>query len=491
MANFVASSAVDMGTIAISAFASGTVTTQTATVHRVTVGADFDELTGTGFTYDGSGRLTGGTINSWVHNVGGSTQFTISGLTYSGATFASFVPSNPQGLLASVFSGADSLTGSGQNDNLLGYAGIDTINGGNGDDTLDGGVGADKLAGGAGNDTYIVDDAGDIITDASAQGTDTVKSSVAFTLGTYTENLVLTGSAAINGTGNATVNIITGNSGDNQLDGGAGNDNLTGGGGSDNLDGGAGNDTLSGVGSLATLIGGAGNDYFIIDAGDIVSELAAGGTDTVESSVDHTLGTDFENLTLTGTAINGTGNALANIIQGNGSANVLTALGGNDQVSGGGGADTIDGGDGNDTIDGGSGVDKMTGGVGNDYYYVDSSSDVVVEAAAGGTDTVESTATYTLAAEVENSHSDQLGHGKRHRQRPGERHHRQRLRERPERRRRQRHDRRRLRQRHDQWRRRRRQPDRRRRQRLAQRRRRCGPHARWPRRRHLRRGRRR
>ncbi len=89
MANFVASSAIDMTSIQIGAFASGTVTTHTATVYRVTNGSDFDELSGSGFTYNGSDRLTGGTIASWTHNLERHTRFRAQRpCCLSGSTFA-------------------------------------------------------------------------------------------------------------------------------------------------------------------------------------------------------------------------------------------------------------------------------------------------------------------------------------------------------------------------------------------------------------------
>ena len=98
--------------------------------------------------------------------------------------------------------------------------------------TLDGGTGADSLLGGDGDDTYIVDNIGDKVTESAGKGSDTVKSSVNFTLGADVENLTLTGTA-ISGTGNTLDNTIIGNASANTLDGAAGADSLSGGGGND------------------------------------------------------------------------------------------------------------------------------------------------------------------------------------------------------------------------------------------------------------------
>ena len=97
---------------------------------------------------------------------------------------------------------------------------------------LDGGSGADTLVGGIGNDTYVTDGV-DTITEAASAGTDLVQSSVTLTLGSNLENLTLTGSSEIYGTGNTLNNVIVGNTGANSLDGGMGNDTLTGGAGRD------------------------------------------------------------------------------------------------------------------------------------------------------------------------------------------------------------------------------------------------------------------
>src|SRR6185295_17030529 len=112
-----------------------------------------------------------------------------------------------------------------------------------GTDFLDGGAGADLMIGGAGNDVFVVDNSGDVVSENPGEGTaDLVQSSVAHVLGGNFENLTLTGAANINGTGNASANVLIGNAGANVLDGGASTDFLDGGAGADLLIGGAGDD---------------------------------------------------------------------------------------------------------------------------------------------------------------------------------------------------------------------------------------------------------
>src|SRR5207237_502746 len=129
--------------------------------------------------------------------------------------------------------GDDTLYGGNGNDILDGGTGNDTLYGEVGSDTLHGHAGSDKTSGGRGNDTYVVDNAGDAVTENSGEGSDLVQASISYTLGANVENLTLTGSSAIDGTGNALDNIITGNSANNVLFGGAGADTLTGGAGND------------------------------------------------------------------------------------------------------------------------------------------------------------------------------------------------------------------------------------------------------------------
>ncbi|GAB1544710.1 hypothetical protein NUACC21_73860 [Scytonema sp. NUACC21] len=278
-------------------------------------------------------------------------------------------------------------TGNSVNNRITGNAQNNTLNGGAGDDTLIGGAGDDTLVGGVGNDTYNIDSLNDTITENASEGTDTVEATIDFSIATLTniEDLTLTGNA-IKGTGNLLNNRITGNALDNILDGGALNDTLIGGAGNDTLIGGTGNDAMD---------GGTGDDTYIVDTtSDIIIENASSGTDTIEASVSFSISglSNIENLTLTGSATSGTGNSLNNVITGN-------AL--NNTLNGGAGNDTLSGGAGNDTLDGSTGNDVLFGGDGDDTYTVDSTSDSILEAANAGTDTVNSSISWTLGDNLE------------------------------------------------------------------------------------------
>ncbi len=139
--------------------------------------------------------------------------------------------------------GNDKLFGGAGNDRLLGQAGTDTLDGGTGNDRLDGGTGRDLMKGGAGDDTYYVDSTLDVVRDTS--GADRVYAKATYTLSAGLEALVLAGSGAINGAGNAESNTLFGNGGANTLDGGGGDDAFVGGGGADHFIGGSGTDTVS------------------------------------------------------------------------------------------------------------------------------------------------------------------------------------------------------------------------------------------------------
>src|SRR6185503_5314749 len=110
------------------------------------------------------------------------------------------------------------------------------------DNWLTGNSGKNTLAGGAGNDTYVITQSADSVSENAGEGIDTVRASITYTLGNNVENLVLTGTAAINGTGNNADNWLTGNGGSNILRGQGGADSISGGAGNDTLTGGSGTD---------------------------------------------------------------------------------------------------------------------------------------------------------------------------------------------------------------------------------------------------------
>lgn len=264
--------------------------------------------------------------------------------------------------------GADTMTGTIGDDRIAGLAG---------NDFLDGGAGSDQLVGGAGNDQYVVDDAGDLVTEGLGLGADLIRSSIDYTLVANVEDLILTdgtsngGTDNLSGTGNALSNTLMGNAGDNTLDGGAGIDRL---------------------------IGGAGDDVYIVDltaAGkleDRITEtqnannedsLILRGIFTRSKNIDLVLATYLENLDASATGssrLNLIGNAGDNSLIGNSANNLL---------------------------DGKSGVDEMAGGDGDDTYVVSNVNDVVTEDASHGTDLVRvaiqiKNGSYTLTENVEN-----------------------------------------------------------------------------------------
>ncbi len=257
----------------------------------------------------------------------------------------------------------ETLTLTGSAANGTGNVLANILIGNSSNNILDGGVGADTLSGGLGDDTYIVDNALDVITENAAEGSDTIQSTLTYSLFSLSnfENLTLIGAATTNATGNTLNNVLIGNSANNVLDGAAGKD---------------------------TLIGGLGNDMYIIDnTSDAIVENMAEGIDSVQSNVSYTLSDNVENLTLLASPflLSGTGNSLNNMLLGSAAGNSLTGLLGDD------------------TLDGGGGADSLLGGLGNDTYIVDNVSDVVTESVAEGTDTVQSSVTYSLSANVANS----------------------------------------------------------------------------------------
>ncbi len=263
--------------------------------------------------------------------------------------------------------GDDSLVGNAGADLLYGRAGADTLEGGVGADTLVGGADIDRLVGGDNDDTYIVDNAGDVIVETGNQGTDTVEASVSYTLATGVSVEVLrttdsAGTSAINLQGNEVAQYLVGNAGDNVLEGRDGGDILIGGGGIDKV---TYAHSATGVSLDLGLTGQLGGEA----QGDLYSDIDI-----------------FE------------GSANADTLRGSTGADHLRGIAGNDSLFGLGANDTLWGGDGDDTIDGGAGNDSMAGGKGDDVYYVDSQSDIVDETAdsANGTDLVITGLDYSL-----------------------------------------------------------------------------------------------
>ena len=270
---------------------------------------------------------------------------------------------------------------------LTGNSGVNSLTGGNGNDTLDGGgvshynpaapVGTmDSLVGGYGDDTYIVNNVGVQIVEGNdaRAGIDTVKASIDFTLPTNVENLILTGSAAIAGTGNTQDNVITGNAANNVLTGGAGNDTLSSGGGID----------------TAVFSGDRGNYQINWNADShtlSVVDLRSGHPDGNDVLTNIAF-LQFHDGTRPAGDFGATGfygSDGPDLMPGNSTAEAIFGLGGNDTLGGGGGA-----------------ADTLYGGAGDDSYIVNNSGVLVVEAADAGQDTIKASVSVTLPANVEN-----------------------------------------------------------------------------------------
>jgi len=158
--------------------------------------------------------------------------------------------------------GADTLTGDSGNDALYGGADNDVLYGGAGADWMVGGSGADQMEGGTGNDSYVVDDAGDVIAGETGftqgGGIDLVEVWInQFVAPTNIELVRLQGTANLTVTANDAPGTLIGNSGHNMLYGRGGHDQINGNDGNDTLVGGMGADTL---------VGGAGADVFLFTA---------------------------------------------------------------------------------------------------------------------------------------------------------------------------------------------------------------------------------
>ena len=328
----------------------------------------------------------GGT-GEMIVRMGGS-----NGSIFNGAAYTFIAGSN----VRFVVNGADG------DQIITGTTGADTVNGLAGNDTLTGGAGTDILDGGDGSDIYLIaaasEHAAAEIADTGTSGTDELRFSanLASTLMLYAADTGL--ERVVIGTGTDAAAVTTGNKALNVDASAVANGlSITGNAGANRITGTAFDDTLNGGAGADSLIGGNGNDTYVIDnIGDSITEAAAGGTDLVQVAITvvgstYALGANLENaIIINTTASNLTGNSADNILTGNNAAN------------------SLDGGAGNDTLVGGAGNDTLIGGAGNDTYVIDSTGDVITEAATSGTDTVQVAiatvgGTYTVAANIENA----------------------------------------------------------------------------------------
>lgn len=344
----------------------------------------------------------------WIETIRFSDTGAIPGIARPGAYLAAMAiagmtmdddvltASGPAGATLRGLGGDDVLNGSAVDNVLKGDGGSDILFGNDGSDTLDGGAGVDEMTGGLGDDFYVVDDTGDLVIEAVAEGTDEVRSSAGtYALADNVENLSTRMTTGQFLTGNDLDNVITGWVGDDTLDGADGDDILNGIYGNDTLYGGAGNDVLMGGGGFTILVGGTGNDELtagsivrfargdgddVIVYGFIVLEFAAGiapsDVTVTQSGLDIILTIDSGGGTIrlldALVPYSGPNGALIRFDDetewtfGDAVDLSLTATAGDDTLLGDDRDNVIYGGDGNDTLDGGKGDDDLYGGSGAD-----------------------------------------------------------------------------------------------------------------------------
>jgi Ca2+-binding RTX toxin-like protein len=228
----------------------------------------------------------------------------------------------------------------------------------------------DDIQGGVGRDRFILTDGSDpLVID--------LNNPVNQVSGIANTNTLIHGfevfqlSSVVNGspTGYSGTATMLGGEQDDTLGGGLGNDTLSGNGGNDVLLGSMGNDILNGGTGNDQMEGDSGNDLYVVDSrDDLAIEGLDAGFDTVQASLDYSLGNNLEALELTGEARSGSGNSLDNRIVGSSQANRLSGEAGNDQLVGGDGRDELLGGAGNDRLEGSAGRDVLVGGRGRDIF---------------------------------------------------------------------------------------------------------------------------
>ena len=289
---------------------------------------------------------------------------------------------------------------------VVSKGGVDELRGRGGDDLLDGGLQGDVISGGDGDDTIRGGSSGLNRIEGNA-GVDTID-------------------------GGAATDVAHGNDGQDTIRGFGGNDLLFGGADPDDLDGGDGADLLvpgsGGDTKGDKAAGGAGDDTIVVIDVTRGGEFAVVPTGTAKDLYDGGAGTDtllldadLANVALNDTTLlayrfdDAVGFEIA-ILAGGVSDNVILAgtfsgrtvirgRGGRDTLVGGTGADWIDGGEGDDSLTGnagddtllpGTGTNQVVGGADDDTYILAATgTNTIVEAAGGGTDSVDMSAVGT------------------------------------------------------------------------------------------------
>lgn len=343
-------------------------------------------------------------------------------------------------------SGADTVTGSGVDNDIRTNAGTDLINAGDGADVLRGGADNDQVNGQGGNDTVVETDptpggndangadvltggAGDNIIDYSGRfdGIDLTLDGAANDGerfpggGAVTEgdnvasdfSTLRTGSGPDNVTGDADPERYETNDGNDTINAVGGDDDINAGNGADIANGGDGDDLFEANDAFQGGFG-AGDRY----EGDAGTDTASyvGRSDALQLSLDTVAnpnGTEADNNGANDGFIAGDrgeqdriGSTVENLIggsgpdqiSGDGQANRLEGGRGGDDISGGAGNDALIGNTGNDLLDGGDGTDTFDAGDGADSVR---SQDGVAEAGVdcgAGTDDAIADASDTLVS---------------------------------------------------------------------------------------------
>lgn len=402
--------------------AGGTVQSQAATSYSITIGDEQLTFTGSGFTYDGAGNPTGGTVTGLEDRYLGQVAFNLSGFSIGVTSFVTWAASHDTAAAkAAIFAGSDSIIGGPLGDLLRAYAGNDAISGGGGDDTIDAGVGDDTIDGGAGHDVILTGAGSDVINVALGQSavgaalsdsisdwsssdflsfagrpagaSDYVETHAAdFASATVLANgLIASGSANLVVVAVGADLVVFADSANNN--GTADDAVILNGRGLDDVS--VGNFTVvaapgpvtptpapapvtptpapapapsAGASASALPAGTVGDDYIIARAG--ATEVHAGsGNDTIigAATADYLRGDDGNDVISGGPAFDDiNGNAGDDTAHGNAGDDWVVGGKGNDQLSGDGGNDIVWGNLNNDSLEGGDGNDQLRGGQGDD-----------------------------------------------------------------------------------------------------------------------------